>query len=139
MPIRLVRMTELRSNPQASSVSYAAYLKHRSIVWFQESFLAAPCIVKHPVRPSTQGRFVMSAADRKPALTPSEQPGRFKKTEQSDKMSTCPTSDDVGCPNLVTYLPRLALEVTLSKGIQPSGRSLIICVRLDENVFNSHT
>lgn len=36
---------------QASQVLYAAYLKHRSIVWFQESFLAAPCIVKRRIRP----------------------------------------------------------------------------------------
>lgn len=74
-------MTELRSNPQATSVSYAAYLKHRSIVWFQESFLAAPCIVKRTIRPSTQGRFIISAADRQPALTPANSQVVSKKTE----------------------------------------------------------
>ncbi|KAG8165416.1 hypothetical protein KVR01_005691 [Diaporthe batatas] len=55
MPISLVRMTELKQRPRTSSASDVAHLKHRSIVWFQESSLAAPCIVKRPFHPLKDG------------------------------------------------------------------------------------
>lgn len=77
-------------NSKASSVLYAGYLKHRSIVWFQESFLAAPCIVKRVIRPSTQGRFIMTAAVRQPSLAPAiSQAVSRRQTEWSDEHVYC--------------------------------------------------